>query len=195
MSERKIRIGIQGGRGSFNDTAVRTYLKDKNTSQHEILYLNTTANVLKAIHENKIELGQFALYNSTGGIYGESLNEIGKYTFTVLDTYKIRISHALMISKAAKMEEVDTIITHPQVMKQCRLNLSKKYSHLKLKVGEGELTDPARVAEKLGAGELSKNVAVVSNELLAEVYDLKVVETGLEDHTDNESTFLLVSKI
>ena len=100
-----------------------------------------------------------------------------------------------MICKDVEFEQIDTIITHQQVMKQCEQNLSRKYSHLKLQVGRGEHTDPAKVAQELANGKLPGNVAVVSNKLLAEVYDLKIVENELEDNKNNESTFLLVAAI
>ena len=193
MKSDTIRIGIQGGPGSFNQSALELYLSDKEDLDVEVSYLNTTPNVLEALTKNEIDWGQFALCNSLGGFYDESLGAIGKYLFNVIDTYPLKVSHSLMISKYVELPEISKLILHQQVLKQCERNLRERFSHLEWEMGDGELTDPANVAKHLANGMLPTSVAVVSNPLLAEIYDLKIVERDLQDSDENRSFFLLVS--
>jgi prephenate dehydratase len=185
-------IGIQGGRGSFNEEAARTHLPQVVTDPYELRYLYTTPNVLEALDKGEIDRGQFAIFNILGGLYEESLYAIAEHTFKIIDKYSIKIRHSLMIHEEAGMSEITTFMTHSQVIKQCKNSLAKKYPGLRLEVGEGVLTDPAKIAEAIANGRLPKSVATVSNRLLAEVYGLNIVENDLQDRMDNESTFLLV---
>ena len=186
-------VGIQGGRGSYNDSAIRRYLADNPRPGWQVRHLYTTPEVFQALEDGEISFGQFAIYNTVGGLYEESLSVLGSYRFTIVDRYTIRIAHALMIRTDASLDQVDTILTHPEVLKQCRRNLAAKYSHLEQRLGHGDLTDPSRIAEQLAAGRLPASVAVLSNPLLASIHGLHTVEEELQDDPDSESTFLLVA--
>lgn len=192
---KKIRIGIQGGKGSFNDEAILTYLTKNTDIDAEIHYLYTTENVLRALHEGTINLGQFAVRNTLGGEVQESAEAMKKYTSKVIAEYAIPIAHALMIRKDASMDEITEILTHPQVIAQCKTTLAKKYPQLEQKVGEGEFVDPAFVARQLSEKKLPKNIATMSSKVLAQIYGLDIVETDMQDKKDNFTTFLLVERI
>ncbi len=70
----------------------------------------------------------------------------------------------------------------------------EKYPNLKQTSGEGELIDHAKVAQFLAQGKLPKNIAVMGSKVLAEIYDLKIVEDNLQDLTDNFTGFLQVER-
>lgn len=187
-------LGIQGGKGSFNEEAANYFTKRADVHT-EIKYLYTTENVLKALYEGEIDRGQFAIFNSLGGVVDESIEAMAHYKFKIVEKFAIKISHALMIRKDSSYDEIDTIMTHPQVLKQCQKNLAEKYSHLKQTSGEGELIDHAKVAELLSLGKLPKNIAVMGSKILAEIYGLKIVEDNLQDLAENYTTFLQAERL
>ena len=47
----RIVVGIQGGRGSFNEDAARHYMSRTPEVPCEIVYLHTTERVLRGLHE------------------------------------------------------------------------------------------------------------------------------------------------
>jgi prephenate dehydratase len=185
-------VGIQGGAGSFNELAALTHLANVGIPDYQLCYLHTTENVFKALENKEIDFGQFAIRNSLGGEVEESAKAMAGRNFTIVGEYQIKIAHALMISAEAKISDIETIITHPQVLRQCKQNLEKQYSNLKLNVCEGNLIDPAKVAELLGQGQLPKNVATLSNKALAQMHGLSIVAEDLQDADNNYTTFLLV---
>ncbi len=138
-------VGIQGGKGSFNELAALTHLKDTGIDNFQLRYLRTTENVIKSLEEGGIDLGQFAIHNTLGGDVEESKRAIDGHEFDIVARYKIKIGHVLMIAPEAELSDIHTIMSHPQVLRQCRQNLEKKYGHLKLVSGDGELIDPAKV--------------------------------------------------
>lgn len=189
-----LTIGIQGNRGSFNEEAVLYWLRRSGIEKYELKYLYTSENVLAALHGGDIDRGQFAIHNSIGGIVGESVEAMARYKFTIVEEFAIIIAHALMIRPDADYDEITTIMTHPQVLAQCKSTLAQKYPHLEQTSGDGELIDHATVAKHLAAGKLPKNVATMGSKVLAELYDLKIVEDNLQDAQENYTSFLLVSR-
>lgn len=188
-------FGIQGGHGSFNEKAIHFYLEKEKIKKYKIKYLYTTEKVLRALDKGQIDRGQFAIHNSIGGIVGESLDAIAKHNFKVLDQFAIKISHALIIRPDAEISDIRTIMTHPQVLAQCKSTLKKKYPKLEKTSGEGELIDHARVADYLAKKKLPKEIATMGSNILAKMYDLKVVEDNLQDVKENFTSFLVVSKL
>ena len=187
-------IGIQGGRGSFNEDAARYYMSRTPEVRCDLVYLHTTERVLRALHEGAVDRGLFAIHNSTGGMVGESIAAMARYRFAIVEEFAIKISHALMIAADADFSKVDTVMAHPQVLRQCRTNLEKKYANLRQTSGEGDLIDQAKVAELLGKGELPETVATMGSTGLAEINGLRVVEDNLQDLDENFTSFLWVER-
>ena len=190
INKEKLIVGIQGGAGSFNEEAARYYLSRTPEIEFELRYLHTSENVLRALYEGEVDRGQFAIHNSIGGVVGESVQAMANYRFRIVEEYAIKISHALMISPGVDFNKVDTIMTHPQVLKQCKTNLEKKYERLKQTSGEGDLVDHAKVAELMAQGKLPHNIATMGSKVLAKIHGLQIVEENLQDLNENFTSFL-----
>ncbi|MBU4263112.1 MAG: hypothetical protein KKC76_14755 [Proteobacteria bacterium] len=188
-----IRIGVQGGAGSFNDEAVKFYAQTRQVSSYEVVYLHTSAAVLAALAAKQINYGQFALYNSRGGVVEETMEAIGPNRFLVVDWYAIPVAHHLICRQEVDLAGIKTIMTHPQVISQCRETLRKRYPHLHFIQGEGDMIDPARVAVALHNGDIPLSVATLGCRSMAPAHGLKIIDSDLQDDTSNETTFLLVS--
>jgi prephenate dehydrogenase len=195
ISKDHLTIGIQGGAGSFNEEAIQYYLKRNSIENAKIEYLHTSDRVLNELHEGSIDQGLFAIHNSIGGVVTESIQSMAKHKFEIIEEFAIKISHALMIREDALLKEITTIMTHPQVLAQCKSTLAKKYSHLEFTSGEGELIDHALVAKQLSEKKLPKHIATMGSRVLAELYGLTIVEENLQDLQENYTSFLLVKRI
>ena len=189
-----LKVGIQGGKGSFNEEAARYYLERSGVRNFELVYLYTSARVLEALHEGSIDRGQFAIHNSTGGMVQESVEAMAETRFSIVEQYSIKIEHSLMIHPDSSLDSIDTIMTHPQVLKQCKHTLEQKYPRLYKTSGEGDLIDHANVAKHLHEKTLPATTAVMGSKILAELYELTIVETGLQDLEHNYTSFLWVER-
>lgn len=193
--DKKLVFGIQGGRGSFNEQALSEYVKEEGIKDYEIKYLYTTERVLDALHRGEIDYGQFAIQNSIGGVVEETVHAMANYKFRIIKEFSIKIRHFLMKSSEADIRKIDTIMTHPQVLKQCKSTLKKKYPELKKTSGEGDLIDSANVARALSEGKLGNNIAVMGPEIMAKLFRLEVIEGDLQDAKDNVTSFMMVENI
>ena len=111
---------------------------------------------MKFLQRGEIDYGQVAIHNSSGGMVDESIHAMAKYKFKIIDQFAIKISHALMIREDADFSEITTIMTHPQVLAQCKQALTQKYPNLNQTSGEGKLIDSALVAKNLGEKKYPK---------------------------------------
>ncbi|MGD9129891.1 MAG: prephenate dehydratase domain-containing protein [Candidatus Woesebacteria bacterium] len=209
-------MGIQGAKGSFNHQAIKTvmlaalqetvYALAEQITDENIAFLCNTHNVLIAVLNADVLYGQFAIYNSTGGLVEETATAINSLNEAkdclVLATAEMDIEQCLILRDGVSLEEIDTIMSHPQSIKQCQqyiknLNLrrlEKGKAKFNVSSGEGEQIDHAVVAEQLSSGELSSSTAVIGPVILAKQYpNLKIEAQAINDNQDNRTLFVLVA--
>ena len=188
------KIGIQWDIGSYNFIALQDYLS-KNKIEAEIIPLYTTEWVLLALQNETIDMGQFALANSTGGLVDETIRVLGHYHWEYITHYAIKIEHCILARVWSRLEDISVIMAHEQALRQCGSNLLKLYPEKSIQSGEGEWSDNARIARGIAHGELPKNIACLGHRSLAELYGLQILAEWLQDRTDNETTFVLVQPL
>jgi len=194
VNRKYLFFGIQGGRGSFNEEAILSYIEKNKIKNFKIKYLYTTEKVLKNLHQGNIDFGLFAIYNTTGGLVDESIEAMAKYRFKIVDQFQLLIRHFLMKRKDVKVEKIKKIIAHPQNFSQCKINLEKKFPHLLQLSGKGDLIDTARCAKALVEGKIDKNTAILGPKILSEIYNFDIIEENLQDNKNNFTSFLLVTR-
>jgi prephenate dehydratase len=99
-----------------------------------------------------------------------------------------------MIRDDASLADVTTIMTHSQVLAQCKSTLAKRYPNLIQTSGKGKLIDHALVAKRLSEHKIPKEVATMGSDVLAQLYGLQIVATDLQDAQENYTSFLVVSR-
>jgi prephenate dehydratase len=190
-----ITIGIQGGKGSFNEIAAEQFINKQKINNSKIKFLFTTKRVLAKLSRGEIDLGVFAIANSRGGLVDESLAEIGKFEFQIRERIVLPIQHHLMKRSDIALNKIHQVMAHDQVFKQCANTLAKKYPQMRLIQGKGNLVDTAKAAEALSLGRLSKSTAILGNKKLADLFGLEIVDNNLQDDPDNRTTFMVVSRL
>jgi prephenate dehydratase len=186
------RLGIQGGRGSFNEEAARQRLRGEGGGTFELVYLHTTEAVLRALHDGSVDCGQFAIHNSIAGPVEESASAMSRHEFTIVERFDLRIRHALMSRCGVALGAIDSVMTHPHVLRQCRETLRNRYPQLRQLSGEGDLIDHALVAERMANGLLPATLATAGSHMLARLNGLDILDDDLQDSNENFTTFVWV---
>ncbi len=187
-------IGIQGGKGSFNEEVARKYSEEFGLKKYKIKYLYNSDNVLKNLEKGKTDYGVMALYNSVGGAVTESMEALAQYECKVVKIIDHVISHHLMVRRGVKLSEIKKIISHEQTLRQCKDTLRKKFPNITKKDGKGKLTDQATVAKLLSQNKLPKSVGVIAPRICAELFGLDILASDLQDSKNNETSFALIKK-
>jgi|LakMenEpi03Aug12_release.lakeMendotaPanAssembly.Ray.scaffolds.fasta_scaffold00063_125 prephenate dehydratase len=185
---KELVYGIQGGKGSFNEEAVNSFFAKENIKNAKTKYLYTSENVLRSLNRGDIDFGVFAVGST------ESIQAMSKYKFKIVDELFIPIKYCLMKKSGTDYKDIDTIIAHPQSLKECSISLHKNYPKLKLISGEGNLIDVANAAKSLYNGALKNNIAILGSKILADIYNFDIVAKDLQDNDENLTTFLIVKR-
>ncbi len=191
---KKVRIGIQGGKGSFNEEACLFYAQEHKLKNYEIVYLYTADRVMKALNAGTIDRGICAIHNSVGGIVWETANALGTFGATITDKFAIIINHCLLVKPGKKVSDLTVIMSHPQALAQTAATRAKKYPGMKFESGKGILVDQATAAKSLGEGKLPDTVGVIASKVCADLYDLTILAKGLQDSKNNLTTFIFAKK-
>ena len=188
--ESSIKIGIQGGRGSFNEEACRIYCAKNKIASYEIVYLYTSDRVLEALEDKEIDFGICAIENSLGGLVWETIHALSEYNCRILDHFSIIINHTLLGVSGSTLSTIDTIMSDPQALAQTRGTLARDYPEKRQISGEGILVDQATAAAALADGKLPATTAVIASRVCADLFGLNILAEGLQDLDENLTTFL-----
>lgn len=183
----KIKIGVSGNVGSFSEEAANYYCLKNKISNYELVYLISVENVLVSLANKKINKGVFPIENSNGGIVYEAVYAMSKYIFKIQNIFEIDIKHCLLVKPGVNSSNIKKIISHQQALKQCRMYLKRKWGDVELE----EYSDTAEAAKDLGSGKLSVDAAVIAPKVCAELYNLVILEEGIQDLKFNFTTFIV----
>jgi prephenate dehydratase len=144
-----LTIGIQGGKGSFNEEAARFYCREHKLfpDRVRIDYLYTSPQVMAAVEAGTVHRGQCAIYNSAGGWVDETVDALKDAAVSVVEEFEIRIAHCIMLRSDQTFEQIETLMCHPQVFAQCNQTLKKKYPNLKQVSGKFPTRSPSWAVE------------------------------------------------
>jgi len=187
----RIKIGVSGNIGSFSEEAANYYCHKNKIKNYQLSYLISVDNVLKALKGGKIDKGVFPIENSNGGIVYESVYAMSKYIFQIENLFEIDIRHCLLVKPGVNAGCVKKITSHPQALKQCRMYLKRKWENVELE----EYSDTAEAAKDLSRDKLSIATAVIAPKICAEIYDLEILEEGIQDLKFNFTTFITAIKL
>ena len=182
-------IGISGAEGSFSEEAASEYVKTSGLKEFSLKYLVSVENVLSALEAGTIDLGIFPIENSTGGVVTETVYAMAKHNFDIKKIFDIDIHQNLLVREGVKKDEIQTITSHEQALKQCRGYLKREWPKAKME----EYEDTAKAAEDLAAGKLSATTAVIASAAAAKLYKLKILEKSIQDLKTNYTTFIAAS--
>ena len=186
----KLRIGVSGEIGSFSEEAAKYYCQKHNIKKYELLYLTSAERALQSINEDIADKCVFPIENSNGGIVIEAVYAMAKYNFHIERMFEIDIKHCLLVKKGANVSKIKKITSHQQALKQCRMYLKRKWMDVELE----EYSDTASAAKALGAGKFPATTAVIASRGCAKLYDLDILEEGVQDLKFNFTTFIVATK-
>ncbi|MCB9814576.1 prephenate dehydratase [Candidatus Nomurabacteria bacterium] len=180
-----MKIGVMGAKGSFSEQAGETYL-----SSGEIIPLVSAENVLSALNKGEIDRGIFPIENSNGGIVLEAVYAMAKYTFEIERMFELDIHHMLLVKHGVTASRIQSISSHDQALKQCRMYLKRVWPAADI----NPYADTAKAAEDLASGILPETTAVIAPRQCAELYGLDILDESIQDLKFNYTTFVVAVK-
>ena len=177
------KIAIQGVKGSYHDIAAHKYFKDE---EIELICCNTFEEVFAQMKKDSDVIGVIAIENTIAGSLLHNYELLRESGATIIGEHKLRISHSIMCLPEDNWEDLTEVNSHPVALAQCRDFL---HNHPGLKVVETE--DTAGSAENIRNNNLRGHAAICSK-YAAGLYDMKILEEGIETNKHNFTRFLVV---
>jgi len=156
-------IGVSGAVGSFSEQAAKEYCRNHKIENYKLEYLISVENVLNALENEKINMGIFPIENSNGGIVIESVYAMTRYIINIQELFEIPVIHCLLAKPSIKKEEIKTIASHDQAIKQCKMYIKRNWENANIEARD----DTAKAAKDLSEGVLPPDTAVLAPESCA----------------------------
>jgi prephenate dehydratase len=172
-------VAFQGERGAYGEMATLQYFPDA-----KLVPLKSFQDVFDAANNNEVDYIVVPLENSIEGSINEIYDMLLQTRMTVVGEVYQRVIHCLIANRDAKM--IRYAHSHPQALAQCRGYLQRK--GLK----------PVPTYDTAGAVKVIKenrmlDSAAIASKRAAELYDMAVLDEGVEDRRNNYTRFLVLS--
>jgi chorismate mutase/prephenate dehydratase len=146
--------------------------------------LATIQEVFEEVEKGKYQYGVVPIENSTEGIVNISLDLFAETALKICGEIFLEVSHDL-VSKSGQRADIEVIYTHPQAYAQCR-------RWLKTHLGEIPVLEVASTGVAAQKAARNPNAAAIASAFAAPLYDLRVVESRIEDQPGNVTHFFVI---
>ena len=146
--------------------------------------LTTIREVFQEVEKGKYRYGVVPIENSTEGTVNVSLDLFADTTVKICGELFLEVSHDL-VNKSGQRADIEVIYTHPQPYAQCRGWLSAHLPDIPIL----EVASTGVAAQKAAK---NPNAAAIASAFAAPLYDLRVVESRIEDQPGNVTHFFVI---
>jgi prephenate dehydratase len=187
-----MRVGYFGPEGTFTHEALMTALRDAPgaVSGLELVPLPTIYDAVMAVHSGEVARALVPIENSLEGSVNATLDALAMETEDVVIVGEVvhPIRHCLIARHELELDEVETVVSHPQATAQCSRFIRTRLPQARV-LGESSTAEAVRrVAEHDGPW------AALGNRLAAERYRCRVLRAGVEDVPENETRFVWLAR-
>ena len=178
-------VCFQGVQGAYSQLAMMAFFDKMKTSFHVDMWRDA----MDAISSGKADYAVLPIENSLAGSVEENFDLLSEYNVAIVGEQIIKVDHALLGVKGAKISDIKTVYSHPKAIAQCENYI--RLNHIDWDVKN--LRNTAMSAQKI-KDDNDITQAAIGSKYNAELYDLEVLEESIQDDKNNETRFVIVSK-
>ena len=140
-----------------------------------------------AVESGECDVAVLPIENTYNGDVGQVTDLMFSGSLYVNNVTELAISHDLLAPKGTKLEDVKTVISHPQALGQCHAYIVKHGFE------EIEFSNTALAAKHVAALNDGKSAAIASAEA-ADIFGLEVLENNVNASRSNTTRFAVFSR-
>ncbi len=179
-----VNVAFQGERGAFSEIASMKYFGEGVTVSPSFSF----EDVFIKVKNGSVDFGIIPIENSLYGSVFETYDLLLQYSLTIVGELNLQINHCLLASQNYKLEDIKKIYSHPQALGQCSIFL-KSLKNTEL-VPAYDTAGSALISLK----DKSVPSAAVASREAAEIYNLKILKSQIQNNRENYTRFLIISK-
>src|SRR5438105_3557730 len=179
--EKSLTIAFFGPAATFtHQAAIRRFGASLRYSPQK-----TIADVFAEVSKSRADYGVVPVENSTEGVVTHTLDMFVDSDLKIVAQIVLPIQQCLIGN--LKKEDIKTLYAHPQSLAQCRRWVEK---HLP----EAEIIETSSNARSAELAATEKAAAAIAGSIAAERYNLRVLETNIQDNSINATRFLVLGR-
>jgi len=177
-----LKVAFLGPEGTFTQTAVLTHFG------HSVraLPLASIDEVFHEVEAANADFGVVPIENSTEGTVNHTLDRFLSSPLKICGEVELRI-HQFLMGRMTSLERIARVCSHQQSLAQCRSWLQDHLPDVE-RIGVASNAEAARRARD------EDGTAAIAGQTAAEVYNLEVLATDIEDRPDNTTRFLVLGR-
>jgi len=181
---KRLRVAIQGERGSFSEEAAKKLL-----GPHiAVLPCATFAAVFSALRQGRADRCVVPIENTLAGSVHENYDHLLEHRFWVEAELNLRIRLMLIACRGVALPQIQKVYSHPVALAQCRKFFAR---HRRV--------EPVAAYDTAGSVKMiveqgSRDAGAIAGRLAAAAYGARVLTPEIEDYSGNFTRFLLVRR-
>ena len=157
-------------------------------SQVDIVPRNLSGEVVDAVLSGAVDAAVLPIENSLHGAVSEHYDLLLESPLRIHAEGLLRIEHNLIAAPGTRLEDIQSVLSHPVALSQCRRFLARFTQATAL-----PFYDTAG-SVRHAVGERLLDTAGIAPRLAAEVYGGEVLVANIEDHAENFTRFHLLRR-
>jgi len=178
--EQPLNIAFLGPAGTFTQAAA---LKHFGHSVQTVP-MDAISDVFEEVESGNCHYGVVPVENSTEGVISHTLDMFMRSPLQICGEVALRIHHNLMAADGS-LQNIEKIYSHQQSLAQCRAWLDRHLPTAE-RIAVGSNAEAARLVKQ------QPHSAAIGAEAAAELYELQVLVSNIEDEAGNTTRFLVI---
>ncbi len=179
-----MKIGFQGERGAYSEIAAKRIYGEKIRT----VPLPSFEQVFEKVDDGSLSCGIVPLENSLAGSILQNYDLLLRHKLSIVAEVSQRITHNLIVHPGCRFADLREVHSHPQALMQCEKFLSRCPSLHKV-----PSYDTAGAVKWIKENKLHHAAAIAST-WAAELYDMQVLQQGIESDPENYTRFVVLRR-
>jgi prephenate dehydratase len=177
-------VAFQGERGSFSEEAAYKHLGPRIRVQP----CETFAATFQSVAGGKSRYCLVPIENTLAGSVYENYDLLLENQLHIVAEVNLRIAHNLVAFPGTTLKDLRQVYSHPVALAQC-----SRFFRSHPKIEKVPYYDTAGSVKMLSERRIP-GAAAIASRVAARVYHGRILQTHLEDHHENFTRFLLLSR-
>ena len=179
LRAQKLKVAFQGEHGAYSEIAANKFFPGA-----ELIPVRLFQDIFDLLSRLEVDSAVVPVENSIEGSINEIYDLLLNAKMQVTGEIFQRINHCLIAN--VKRDTLTKVYSHPQAIAQCRNYLRTKG------------LEPIPTYDTAGAVRMIKeknlvDAGVIGSRRAAQIYDMKIIDEGIEDRENNYTRFLVLS--
>lgn len=175
-----MKVAFQGELGAYSEEAVLSLYPGA-----EVCPKVSFDDVFGSVESGEVDYGVIPIENSLFGSVHVNYDLLRRHDLLIVNEWYLRIQHHLLACTGASIDNISSVLSHPQALGQCQDFLRANLTNAEIVPAYDTAGAAKMVSEKKDPG-----MAAIASKRAGEIYGLDFLASGIESDHQNYTRFL-----